>query len=127
MVEGWEALLEPELDRAALLLHAERRGGELFAALGTATGAGEAFLRQAGSGWALADLAAHLRDGRWADEARDMARAALDHSATWRWPPAARAIGALACSARLDLATPPRPRGHPARAARLLWLRLTGR
>lgn len=127
MIEGWEVLLDQELDRAALTAHAERRGATLFAAMGTVTGTTDATLRAAGQGWALVDLARHVRDPALAEQARQLALAAFDAADTWRWPPAARAIGALARSARMDLAASPRPHGHPARTARLLWLRITGR
>ncbi|WP_394646575.1 squalene/phytoene synthase family protein [uncultured Sphingomonas sp.] len=127
MIEGWEVLLDPALDADALQTHATKRGGTLFAAMARIAGADNPAVERAGEGWALTDLT-----GKWTDEtavraARDMARDRLDQAAAYRWPVALRAVGALALSARMDLAPHARPHGHPARVARLLWLRMSGR
>ncbi|MEH3121727.1 MAG: squalene/phytoene synthase family protein [Sphingomonas phyllosphaerae] len=127
LVEGWEALLEPMLDADAIQAHATHRGGGLFAAMATIVGVDDPAVPTAGAGWALADLARHIEAPASADLARDMARDALGKVERFRWPVSARALGATARSARLDLIPDPKPRGHPARAARLLWLRVTGR
>ncbi|MEG8039187.1 hypothetical protein QP166_07440 [Sphingomonas sp. LR60] len=127
LVEGWEALLEPTLDQDAIQAHATHRGRGIFAAMATIVSVEDAAIPASGEGWALADLARHLEAPATADLARNMARDTFAAVDNYRWPAAARAIGAIAQSARLDLATDPRPRGHPARAARLLWLRVTGR
>lgn len=126
-VEGWEALLEPTLDASAMEAHAAHRGGGLFSAMATIVGVDDPAIATAGAAWALADLAGHLKATAQADIARTMARDTLAKVAGFRWPVAARAIGATAQSASLDLTSLPKPRGHPARAARLLWLRVTGR
>lgn len=127
IVEGWEVLIEAEqMDREALTRFAEKRGGALFAI------AGELLQTPAehrtGEGWALADLARHLDDPAEAAAARLMAGERL---ASWtRWPRRARALGALALIARMDLDVPvgvSPPVGSPRRVARLAWMRLTGR
>lgn len=127
LVEGWEALLEPTLDASAMQAHALHRGGGLFSAMAAIVSVDDPVIATAGAGWALADLAGHLKAPAQADLARTMARDTLARVAKFRWPAAARVIGATAQSASLDLATRPKPRGHPARAARLLWVRVTGR
>ncbi|MBB3692899.1 squalene/phytoene synthase family protein [Sphingomonas sp. BK580] len=127
-VEGWEALLETPLTSAALEAHASARGGGLFGAAAALLGAPtDDTIARAGEGWALADLMRHLSDPVLAAAARDAARSRLSGALDRRWPPRARALGALAWLARLDLTAPTRPAGHPARAARLLWHRLSGR
>lgn len=131
IVHGWEVLVEEEaLDTLALTRFAVGRG-TLFVAAGAAFGAGTADpLAQAGQGWALADLARHLGDGAEAEAARREARPLLDAALATRWGRRARALGALAHRARLDLAVPldqPVPIGAPGRVARLLWHRLSGR
>ncbi|WP_159757199.1 squalene/phytoene synthase family protein [Sphingomonas sp. 8AM] len=127
LVEGWEALLEPALNRDAMLAYATHRGGGLFAAIGTIVGVDDPAVATSGEGWALVDLARHIEAPDKAALARAMAQELLEITRAFRWPAAARAIGAMAQTARLDLAARPRPHGHPARAARLLWHRVTGR
>ncbi|WP_341207163.1 squalene/phytoene synthase family protein [uncultured Sphingomonas sp.] len=126
LVEGWEALLEPTLDASAMQAHATHRGGGLFTAMAAIVGVDDPAIATAGAGWALVDLAGHLEVPAQADLARTMARATIAGIAGFRWPVAARTIGATARSASLDLEPSPKLRGHPARAARLLWLRVTG-
>ncbi|MFA6115005.1 MAG: squalene/phytoene synthase family protein [Sphingomonas sp.] len=131
MIEGWEELLEPELNDDAVARHAARRGGKLFEMAGLLLGATQTDpLTAAGEGWALADLARHLSDRALA--ARVLARAAapIARATRVRWSRAARPLGALAHIARLNLAVPldqPVPAGAPGRVARLLLHRLTGR
>ncbi|MBY9061610.1 hypothetical protein K7957_01515 [Sphingomonas yunnanensis] len=127
-VEGWEALLEAPLTATALELHARGRGGSLFAAAATLLRVPPAeAIERAGEGWALADLTRHLSDPYLAAVARTAALTRLSDALGQHWPARARALGALAWLARLDLTWPTRPTGHPARAARLLWHRLSGR
>jgi phytoene synthase len=130
MIDGWEALLEEPLNEAAMLLHARARGGGLFVAAGTViTSVGDP-LATAGEGWALADLARNLGDGKIAARAVQLARPRLAEATRCRWSRAARPLGALAQLAQLDLDVPrgsPVPRSRPARVARLAWHRLTGR
>lgn len=128
MIDGWEALLDPApLTPARLDDHAERRGALLFRLSGRILGATSGDpVAAAGAGWALADVAAHVRDPAAAAAARALARTALDPAFGRHWSRPARALGALALSARMDLARPATG-GSPARVARLAWHRLTGR
>jgi phytoene synthase len=110
---------------------AERRGAGLFGMAGDVLGAGATDpLAAAGTGWALVDLARHLRDRAAAEKALALAREALGKATGIRWSRQTRALGALAQLARLDAAVPldqPLPGGSPRRVARLAWHRLTGR
>ena len=132
MIDGWEELLDDDLSRdEAMMRFAERRGAGLFGAAGAVLGAqpGDP-LASAGVGWALVDLARHLRDRSAGEKALAMARAALRAATRTRWSREARALGALARLALLDAAVPldqPLPIGAPRRVARLVWHRLTGR
>lgn len=126
IVDGWEVLIEDQLDRAALARFAEGRGTLFMAAGG---GEGDP-LAEAGRGWALADLARHLGDAGEAAEARAMASSLLDAATARRWSREGRALGAMAHLARRDLALADGeapPIGSPRRVGRLLWHRLTGR
>lgn len=127
-IEGWEALLDTPLTIGALEAHARARGGGLFAAAATllATPPNDTIVRS-GEGWVLADLARHLSDPALATAAHAAALERLSGALDQRWPARVRALGALAWLARLDLTHPTRPAGHPTRAARLLWHRLSGR
>lgn len=128
MTSAWELLLEPELDMAAFLRFGEDRGATLFAAVAAALGAAPGDpVQEAGQGWALADLSLHLSDVEAAEAARALARPLLDAALAKRWSRRARALGALAHLARLDLEDDRRPPGAPGRVCRLLWHRLTGR
>lgn len=131
IVHGWEVLVEEEaLDRDALRRFGEARG-ELFVVAGTAMGAApDDPLAAAGQGWALVDLARHLRAAGEAAEARDLAAPLLEEAMSRRWSRNGRALGALAHLARLDLRVPADedpPVGAPYRVGRLFWHRLTGR
>lgn len=123
MEEGWLALLDTPLDRAALADHARRRGAALFALIGRRLGVVDIDddLRTAGEGWAFADLSRRLSDPVASALARDEARARL---AGWRIPRQARGarpLLALAALARHDVAgsAPYRP-GSPGRQLRYL-------
>jgi 15-cis-phytoene synthase len=122
LVEGWEALLEETLGAAELETHAAARGARLFAAAAAVLGV--APVAGAGEGWALADLARHLSAPGEAAAARIAAEAALAAAFARGWPLRARALGALALLARLDLAG---VRSPARRTARLLAFRLAGR
>lgn len=131
VVHGWEVLVEEEvLDRDALRRFGEGRG-QLFVAAGMAMGAAPNDpLASAGQGWALVDLARHLRAPGEVAEARDLAAPLLDEALSRRWSRNGRALGAFAHLARLDLRVPEGeepPVGAPHRVGRLLWHRLTGR
>lgn len=132
MVDGWEELLEGEgLDDEVMTRHAESRGGGLFCAAGVLLGARDSDpLDAAGRGWALADLARHLRDPVAAGRAAALSAPLLADATKRHWSRAARPLGALAHIARMNLAVPlesPLPLGAPRRVARLLMHRLTGR
>ncbi|MEN2708663.1 squalene/phytoene synthase family protein [Sphingomonas sp. NPDC092331] len=127
IVHGWEVLVEEAtLDADAMRRFAEGRG-QLFVAAGRLLGGGNDPLPAAGQGWALADLAHNLQAEEERAMARNLARPLLDAAAGARWSRPARALGALAHRARLDLAEAPKPAGAPGRVGRLLWHRLTGR
>jgi len=131
MIDGWEELLEPELDEAAMLRHAAGRGGVLFEIAGVLVGAAASDpLALAGEGWALADLSRHLSDRPTAEWALARAAEPLAAATGVRWSPRARALGALAHLARMNLAIAfdqPIPVGSPRRVGRILLHRLTGR
>nr|WP_299910741.1 squalene/phytoene synthase family protein [Sphingomonas bacterium] len=131
MIDGWEELLEPEIDGEAIGRHAAGRGGTLFEIAGEVLGAAPTDpLTFAGTGWALADLARHLSDSPAAERALALAASPLARATGARWSRAARPLGALAHIARMNLRVPadqPLPIGAPGRVARLLLHRLTGR
>lgn len=125
-IDGWERLLEPEApDEQALAAYAAERGGTLFAVIAGEQG-DAASVRAAGAGWALADLAANVSDPVLAARAAALASRSLEEAFAARWRPAWRAAGALAVDARAAIAGKG-DAGAPARAARVLRFRLTGR
>lgn len=125
IAEAWGGLFAKEMDDDALDTVAGR-GRALFELAGVAAGALDTDpIGQAGEGWALADLAHGLSDAGEATRARDRARTALENACSARWSRNARALGAMAHLARLDLSGS-RP-GSPRRVGRLLWHRVTGR
>jgi phytoene synthase len=132
MIDGWEALLDehPSGDEG-MMRFAEGRGAGLFGIAGALLGAHpDDPLAAAGTGWALVDLARHLRDRGASEKALGMARTALAIATRGRWSRPARALGALAHLARLDAGVPldqPLPIGSPGRVVRLAWHLLTGR
>lgn len=128
IVHGWEVLVEEEVLGAPAIARYAAGRAQLFVVAGRLWGhADDPRLDAAGRGWALADLSRHLSRPDDAAEAKRQARAAFASVADGaRWPTALRSLGALALSARLDLDGRD-PAGHPRRAARLLWHRLTGR
>lgn len=131
IVHGWEVLVEEEhLGEAELARFGEGRG-HLFQIAGRLFGANEtAHLLSGGKGWALGDLAVHLQAAEEASEARKQAGVALAAAFSARWPKRARALGAMAHIARMNLALPEGEGpaiGAPKRVGRLLWHRLTGR
>lgn len=129
MAEGWHALLGQPLDRADIERHARERGGRLFALSARVLGeAGEQWIERAGEGWALIDLARRTSDGANQALALDMARAVFASEPPRRWPRASRPLGALAVLARSDARGGDLPRrASPARVARMLRMRLTGK
>lgn len=129
VAEGWEALLDPPpLSARSLADYARLRGGTLFTAIGTRLGKARAPLDEAGQGWALVDFAFHCSDALCARAAIDLAQPLLADAARARWPVALRSLGMLAHLARRDAHDgSARRQGSPARVARALTHRLTGR
>ncbi len=128
IVEGWEALLDREPLTADRVAEHGKRGARLFWAAARLSGAGPGDpVTVAGRGWALADLSRHLSDPAEREMVRAAALPLLLEATAARWTRRARALGALAHLARLDLAPDPLPPGAPSRVARIAWHRLTGR
>lgn len=124
MIDGWEAMLgEEPLNQAAIGTHGRERGGRLFRAMATVTGADDRQVEVAGEGWALADLAGNLSDPVAAAEARAMARERLIEATRRRWSRAGRTLGALTLLARFELESV----SGAGRVGRLLLHRFTGR
>ncbi|WP_380786974.1 squalene/phytoene synthase family protein [Sphingomonas sp. R86521] len=131
MIDGWEVLLEPEIDDAAITTFGRERGGRLFAVMARLCGVEDARIAVAGEGWALADLSRRMSDPAAADRVREHALerldAALPGAGGGTWPRDARAMGALALLARADLNAATSAAGSPRRIGRILIHRLTGR
>ncbi len=126
LTDGWEVLLEPDLDAAAIERFGRDRGRRLFDLAATILTVSDDRIGLAGEGWALADLAQKLTDTSARELARVRASKLLDQALRGRWPSSARALGALAVSARFDMMQHPAAPGSPTRVARLAWHRLTG-
>ena len=128
MTDGWEALLLPDpLGDDALADYARGRGA-LFTLARDLLGAAGDPLAAAGQGWALIDLAAHVRAPDVALRARALAAPLLAEAMAQRWRPAGRPMGAIAALAARDLRRPGRePKGAPGRVLRMLRHRITGR
>lgn len=126
LTDGWDVLLEPDLDDAAIERFGRDRGRHLFELAAHILSVSDDRIGLAGEGWALADLAHRLTETSGRDLARARAREALDAAMRGRWPSSARALGALAVSARFDTGSESPLPGSPRRVARLAWHRLTG-
>lgn len=129
LAEGWFALLAPEVDRDDLDLYAVRRGARLFALSAELLAGPNPIMgvEEAGSAWALIDLACNCSDAGLAREAVARGREKLV-AAPPHWPKALRPLGALTAMARRDARTGGKRRqGSPSRVARMGWHRLTGR
>jgi phytoene synthase len=126
---GWAALLAGDpLDEAAIEDHGRLRGRPLFALAARLLGGAPCEeVAMAGEGWALADLGCRLGDARAAALARARAASILAEVNHFRWPRSLRPLGALAVLARRDAMRGVRRQGSPARVARALLHRLTGR
>lgn len=130
LVEGWEALLEPNMTDGDLTDFAEGRGARMFTLGAQVLGAEHPAVGEAGFGWALCDLARHSSDPALGVRALTMAAPALRRGMSVAWPVRLRALGALAALALEDAsrgADGLRPAGHPLRMLRALRHRLTGR
>ena len=126
LTDGWDVLLEPTLDAAAIVRFAHDRGRRLFDVAATLLGVADERIGLAGEGWALADLAQGLTEAADRTFAESRAMTALDAALQGRWPVRARTLGAMALSARYDVSDPSPGRGSPRRVGRLAWHRLTG-
>ncbi|MDO6416917.1 hypothetical protein Q4F19_21210 [Sphingomonas sp. BIUV-7] len=123
--DGWAALLDAE---DVVVRHGHERGGNLFLAAGHLLGTDDDRIEPAGEAWALADLAHRHSDAAIRTEARRRAAEIAGQIRPGSWPRAARPLGALAALARWDAASDGlRRQGSPARLARMLVRRLTGR
>lgn len=131
MIDGWEALLDPDpIDDTALAGYAEARGGQLFTTAGVVLGSVDDPVALAGQGWALVDLARHCGDPVLAASALRLARPLLDEAVARQWPAATRSIGMLAHLAAIDarVAALPLPlQGSPMRQVRMIRHWITGR
>jgi phytoene synthase len=126
LTDGWDVLLEPMLDAAAIKRFGRDRGRRLFDLAAVIVSVSDDRVGPAGEGWALADLSLRLTETSGRELARLRASEVLDRALQGRWPTSARALGALAVSARFDLMSKPAAPGSPKRVARLAWHRLTG-
>ena len=127
MTGGWEELLaEGPLGDAARAAYAAARGGALFRHSARLLGLPDHPVEPSGRRWALVDLARRSADpGEAAAALAAAARAGDDPP----WPRPLRPLGMLAVLAARDVARGPplEAQGAPARMARMLRHRLTGR
>jgi len=127
MTAGWEELLaEGPLGARALEAYAAARGGALFRHSARLLGFPDHPVEAAGRRWALVDLARRSADPAEAAAALAAARPGADDRP---WPKPLRPLGMLALLAARDSARDGRweRQGAPARIARMLRHRLTGR
>ncbi len=124
LIDGWRALLAPEIPNSDDLRHfGEKRGGGLFAliAAGSAMPPSGA-LAQAGAVWALWDLAGNSRDAALSDAAMREAKAALAAMPPLMRPGASRPLRLLFALAAADARAGRTPKGFEGRHYRaLLW------
>jgi len=127
MTDGWETLLQAEVDPATIEAFAIERGGRLFEAASRILGVEDRRIGIAGEGWALVDLSRSVTDPSLANLARSLAHARFETAFGARWPRAARSLGAVALLAQFDNAAAMGGSPGPTRRiARLAWHRLTG-
>lgn len=131
MEEGWAMLLSQDpLTPEELDIYAVGRGALLFRYSSSLLGYQlNDRVKRAGEGWALADLARH---SNLVDAAAALAAAGarLADATAQRWPASMRPLGMLAMLARRDVERGTgafERQGSPARMARMLRHRLTGR
>ncbi|MGZ8337460.1 MAG: squalene/phytoene synthase family protein [Allosphingosinicella sp.] len=126
MEEGWAALLAPEVAPDDLDTYARQRGGLLFGFAARLLGGDPEAVAADGEGWALIDFA---RRSSSPDEAATALQAAHERSGRESWPKPLRPLGMIGVLARRDAGRGPglERQGSPARVARMLRLRLTGR
>lgn len=127
MTDGWETLLQAEVDPATIEAFAAERGGRLFDAASKVLGVEDRRIGIAGEGWALVDLSRSVTDESLAELARTLAQVRFETAFGARWPRAARSLGAVALLAQFDNAAVMDASPSPTRRiARLAWHRLTG-
>ncbi|MEM8694526.1 MAG: hypothetical protein AAGE05_00710 [Pseudomonadota bacterium] len=128
MTEGWFALLQEPLEDQELERFAMERGGRLFALSATLlTDAVPSFVGDCGRAWALTDLSCRVSDAAVGARAQAMAQGIFTDIGRKTWPRDLRPLGALTVLARRDSISNGRRQGAPARVARMLWHRLSGR
>jgi phytoene synthase len=127
--EGWAALLGAlPFEHDALDRHAEERGGALFRLSALLLGGDRPGLGEAGTVWALTDLAARVSDSSTAAAARSLAAERLARLADTGWGKTLRPLAVLTALARQDARSAlPRRQGSPRRLAVALWAGMTGR
>lgn len=129
LLDGWEALIEggDALDLAALDRFARGRGA-LFRLMAAEAADLPDWLDEAGAGWALWDLAAHLIDRPTAVVALAGAARHLAKVPVRGWPRGLAPQRVLSGLARDDAAAErvPEPALTPARYRRSLWLAVSG-
>lgn len=126
LTDGWDVLLDPALDEAAIDRFAVRRGRRLFELAGAVLDTVDDRIGLAGEGWALADLALRTLTPSDRDAVRARAVERLDRALQGRWPVPGRALGAMTLSARFHAAEAPETLGSARHVGRLAWHRLTG-
>jgi phytoene synthase len=132
MIDGWEALLDPAPEDAALRLFGEGRGGGLFRALaGGSGGRGDVpdWLNAAGTVWALWDLAGHVSQAGTAERAMRIAQATLADVPARGWRPEWKPMRIAFGLARHDALAGRRPLPSltPGLYGRLIRIALFGR
>ena len=126
MSEGWEVLLDDERgDPASLIQFARLRGGTLFGALGALLNEEQPALEEAGTLWALADLAVNVSRPGLSETARAAALTLAEQVFARPWS-RARVLGALALDARAAMLGRGVADG-PRRAAMVARFRMIGR
>lgn len=126
MEQGWAAVLPSEhLTEISLAEYAAERGGRLFRYSARLLGGAEDAAAAGGEAWALVDLA---RRSSSASECVAALEAAARIVLPTAWPKPLRPLGMLAVLASRDAkAGALEPQGSPARVARMIRHRLTGR
>ncbi|MBA4048378.1 MAG: hypothetical protein C0476_07555 [Sphingomonas sp.] len=127
LTDGWESLLVPDPLAAEDVRDYARGRGALFVLGGQLLGAASPTLVAAGEGWALADLAGHVRSEETAAMAHGLAAPLVRQALVARWPRALRPLGVVLVLAERDLRRPGEPRGAPRRVLRMVRHRITGR
>jgi phytoene synthase len=126
MEEGWATLLSDSLLSAGELdFYARKRGARLFSLSARLLGDPDFPVEQAGTLWALIDLARHSAK----PDEREAALGIAPRQAVMKWPRRLRPLGMLAALARRDLERSGASwerQGSPARMVRMIRHRLTG-